>query len=75
MTIEEINKERRIGDIKEVAAAAGVHFNTVRNHLSGKHTPKPDTERLLLEAWAAVITERRKWKADLKRRLSIHNKF
>lgn len=70
MTIEEIKKEYRTGDYQTVAKKAGVHANTVMNHVHGRHRPKPDTERLLLQAWADVIGERLKFREELRKRLS-----
>lgn len=72
MTIEEIKKEYRSGDYKTVAELAGVHANTVMNHMRGRHRPKPKNERRIMEAWAAVIGERKRWRAELNKRLSNH---
>ena len=70
MTIEEIKQERRSGDFQIVAELADVHPNTVMNHIHGRNRPKRTTERRLIEAWAAVIGERRKWRKKIKTRLS-----
>lgn len=73
MTIEEIKKEYRTGDYQVVAQLAEVHPNTVMNHIHGKHRPKAQTERRLLEAWMTVIVERRKLREELRKRLTNKN--
>lgn len=72
MTIEEIKQEYRPGDYQTVANLAGVHANTVMNHVHGRHRPKPDTERRLLESWVSVIAARRKMKEELRKRLTTN---
>lgn len=68
--IEQIKEEIRDGDYKLVAKRAGVHYNTVVNHIHGKHKTRFETEKRLINAWAEIINERRAWRAELKRRLN-----
>ena len=72
MTIEQIKSEYRPGDFRLIEQKTGLHYNTVRNHYSGKHRPEAQTERLLLEAWADLIEERRMWRAEIQKRLNSH---